>query len=100
MYLQTPACNPMKHWDQLTDRMRACARRAIGLEDWITMMLRSLQIASVDARFSSDVIALRVHVIKHGATAWLDLIDREWGYLQALARVEAERRRDLREQEV
>lgn len=94
-YLGTPGCNTLKHWDQLQDRMRAAARSSASPEEWLTTMTRTLQLGAarpVSSRCFRDLAdAVREH---KAAPAWLDLIEREFGYLIAVARGVAEQRKE------
>lgn len=97
-YLATPGCSPLKHWDQLQDRMRAAARTCASPEEWTTKMARDLQLASPSLGSSRSLLALVHEVTERGCRReWLDLIEREHGYLMALARLSAEQRRAARE---
>lgn len=90
-YLRAGA-SPLKHWDQLLDRMRAAARTAASVEEWHTSMSRSLQLGAPSNSASSALADLRA-LVGAARTEWLDMIDREHGLLIAMARLEAERRK-------
>jgi hypothetical protein len=86
--------SPLKHWDQITDRLRAAARTSATVPEWTTALMRSLQLGAPSRSLSSAIDALAVAVTEVGAAAWLDLLEREHGYVMARARLEAERRRE------
>lgn len=94
-YLRTPGCNVLKHWDQLTTRMRTCAAMTANPDEWATLMLRKLQVPSPSRRSSDSLMSLSHAVRELGAASeWLDLIEREHGFLIASARQISEQRRD------
>ena len=96
-YLQTAQANMLTHWDQITERMRACARTCASAEEWTTKLIRDLRIPSPGKDLSSGISAVTSWVRTHHAeAAWLGLIEREYGYLIACARLESERRREAR----
>jgi len=87
--------SPLKHWDQLLDRMRAATRTTASVEEWHTAISRSLQLGSPSNAASSSLDAL-VRAVGARRGDWLDLVEREHGYLMAACRLEADRRRDAR----
>jgi hypothetical protein len=94
-YLRTPACNALKHWDQLQDRMRAAARSTETPEEWLTSMTRSLSLGAPQANSSRSFRDLADFIREHrAAREWLDIIEREYGYIIAVARGVAEQRRE------
>ena len=94
-YLRTPGCNVLKHWDQMQDRMRAAARASASPEEWLTTMTRTLQLGAPQAGSSRCFRDLADFVRdKGGAREWLDLLEREFGYLIAVARGVAEQRKE------
>jgi hypothetical protein len=97
-YLRTGQANALKHWDILQSRARAAARTTASPEEWATKLQRDLQIPSLSSLASSVLVEL-VHVVTElGARSeWLDLIEREHGYLIALARLTAEKRKEERD---
>lgn len=97
-YLATAGANPLKHWDQLQDRMRAAARTCASPEEWVTKMARDLQLSAPSLTSSRSLLALVGEVSeRHCRREWLDLVEREHGYLLALARLAAEQRRAARD---
>lgn len=92
-YLASGA-NPLKHWDQIQDRMRSAARRSQTPEEWATALARGLQLPALSSSGSRALLDLVAAVAERGcAAAWLDLIEREYGLLMALCRLCAEERR-------
>lgn len=95
LYLRTPGANVLKHWDQLTARIRSAARTSASVGEWLTSMLQSLQIPSPSNSLSKCLDQLDEIVgRKKCSREWLDMIEREYGLLMAHARLEAELRRD------
>mgnify|MGYP001283913011 CR=1 FL=1 len=92
MYLSTGA-NALKHWDQITDRVRAATRTCAGPEEWVTKLCRDLQIAAPSSSLSSAAEALTEAARRYGAAAWLALVEREYAFMIARARRLAEERR-------
>lgn len=88
--------SPLKHWDQLLDRMRASSRTSSSVEEWHTSMCRSLQLGAPSSAASSTLSELVLTVGPYRSEL-LDLVEREHGYLMAKARLEAERRKDARD---
>ena len=88
--------SPLRHWDQLLDRLRAAARTSAGVEEWHSAMCRSLQLPAPSSSACSalDELVMTVGPLR---SEWLDLLEREHGYLLAKSRLEAERRRDARD---
>mgnify|MGYP000508561498 CR=1 FL=1 len=82
----------LTHWDQLQDRMRAAARTTASVEEWYTALVRSLQLATLTKASSSSVVEL-VALVGDNRRSFLDLIEAEFGYMIARARVTLERRR-------
>lgn len=88
--------NALKHWTQLQDPMRGACRTSESPEEWFTTMLRTLQIQAAPSVSSSGcLLELSGHVRERGcAPDWLDMVEREYGLLIAMARKVAEQRRD------
>lgn len=94
-YLQTPGCNVLKHWTTLQDRMRSAARTCESPEEWVTTMIRTLQLHAATESSSRSSRDLADAVRELGAAhAWLDLVEREFGYLIASARGLADQRKE------
>lgn len=96
-YLATPGVNVLKHWDQLQNRLRSAARTTATPEEWVTSLCRSLRLPSLHSASCSAVADL-VHVVteKRCADGWLAMIDAEYGWIMALARLSAEKTREAR----
>lgn len=93
-YLKTPSCSPLKHWEQLATRSRAAARTSAGLEEWLTSMCRTLQIDTPDSWVSGAALALQSHLAsQRDVDEWLEMVDRENGFLMATLRAEADERK-------
>lgn len=88
--------NALKHWQQLQDRVRMAARTSASVPDWITTMVRSLQLPGPTSSLSSAILALSEEVACIPDPEFLDLVESEYAYLFALARAEADDRRELR----
>jgi hypothetical protein len=89
--------NPLKHWDQLQDRLRSSARTSAGVAEWSTAMARALRLPAPNSRYSDALVALDNAVDDVGTAEWLAMLDAEWGLLIALARACAERRKEARD---
>lgn len=96
-YLRSGA-NPLKAWDQIADRLRAAARTTANVPEWLTAMSRSLQLGAPSSSLSSAAERLTAAA---GARPvdWLDLLEREHGYVIARTRLAAEKRRAARNTE-
>ena len=93
-YLMTSGSNPLKQWDQIQDRMRAAARTCASPEEWSTSLLRSLQVSTPGKASSISLEALAKAVKRMSAAReWLDLLERECGYLIACARLSVEKKK-------
>lgn len=87
--------NPLKHYDQIENRMRSAARRSQTPEEWTTALYRGLQLPAPSSSGSRALVDLAAFVAEQRcAVAWLDLIEREHGYLMAMMRLCAEQRRE------
>jgi len=102
-YLATGA-SPLKHWDQLQSRMLSAAKRSGSIEEWATLLTRGLNLPALSNSGSSSLLTL-VEVVSGLVEAEvmtsskvLGMIEREMGLLMAMARAEAERRRDARDE--
>lgn len=89
--------NPLKHWQQIHDRLRMAARTSASVPEWATAMQRSLKIATPSSSLSSAILQLADEAACIPDPCWLDLIDQEHGYIMALARAESEDRREQRQ---
>src|SRR5271155_1605259 len=95
-YLRTSGANVLKHWDILQSRMRSAARTRGNVEEWATDMARALRLDSPSASYSESLRNL-ADLARDHASAFLDLIDAEWGYLSAMARAVAEKRKEAKD---
>ena len=97
-YLASPGANALKHWDQLQERLRAAARTTASPEEWATKMRRDLNLGASSSSGSRALIDLVHEVTERSARReWLDLLEREHGYLIALARLTAEKRKETKD---
>lgn len=89
--------NPIKHWDQLQSRMRAAARMSQTPEEWGTRLALGLQLAAPSSSGSRALVDLAAAMAERGCAAeWLDLVEREYGFLMAMTRLCAEERAEER----
>lgn len=84
--------NALRHWDQITERVRAATRTTAGPEEWMTKLLRDLQIASPSSDLAAGAEALVETARKYGVRAWLALVEAEYAFIIARARRIAEER--------
>lgn len=98
MYLQAFGSTVvLSHWTQIQDRMRSATRTTANVEEWVTDICKNLRLPAPSSLASSAVFELAAYVREHaGAGAWLDLIDREWGYIMAVSRETSEKRKAAR----
>ena len=93
-YLKSPSCSPLKHWEQLATRSRAAARTSASLPEWITSMCRTLQLDTPDSSVSGACLALQSLLQgQKDVDEWLEMVDRENGFLMATLRAEADARK-------
>lgn len=79
--------NPLDLWDQISNRMRAAARTSASPDEWTSAMLRSLKLSAPSKDSSRSLIDLSNTVREWGcAVAWLNIVDREFGYIIALTK--------------
>ena len=94
-YLRTGQANALKHWEILQNRTRAAARTSASPEEWATKLQRDLQIPSLGKNASQALTDLVHEVTELGCrTDWLDLVEKEIGYLMAMARLTSEQRKE------
>ena len=87
--------NVLRHWEQIQDRARSAAGRSTTPEEWATKLYRGLQLPAPSSSGSRALVDLAAYVAEQSCAAWwLDLIDREIGYLMAMTRLCAEQRRE------
>lgn len=95
-YIRTSGANVLKHWDILQSRMRSASRTSGNVEEWATDMARAMRLGSPSASYSEALRTLADRAREHGS-AFLDLVDAEWGYILAMARAVAEQRKAVRD---
>lgn len=93
-YLASGA-NPLKHWDQLQDRIRVAARTSTNVAEWVTTLSRSLGL-SAPSNSRSLAISRLAETVGHVCTPdeWLDLVEREHSYLVAMGRLRVQEAKD------
>lgn len=89
--------NPLKHWDQIQDRMRAAARTSVSVPEWVTALARGLQLGAPD-EVRTTAIARLDEAVGGEAREWLDLVESEHAYLIALTRLRAQEAKAEREE--
>lgn len=82
--------NPLKHYDTIASRVRAAAGRSETVEQWISALLKGLNITSPSKSTSFEAASLASVGVIAGADVVLDLITDECGFLMALVRVEVQ----------
>ncbi len=90
--------NPLKHWDQIQDRVRIASRTSESMAQWVTTLTRNLGLGAPSKRRSlaTEALAQAVGDGKRENAAFLDFLEEECGLLMALANQEATRRREDR----
>lgn len=90
--------SPLKHWDQIQNRMLSAARRSASPDEWATKMQRGLQLPTLGKAGCQALVDLGAAVRELEAEReWLEMIEREYGLLMAMARLAADRRREQRD---
>lgn len=90
-YLAGPEANPLKHWDQIQDRLRAVVRQCETVEEAVTSLCRSLRLGAPRSLLSRSIEELATFVGRD-AGPWLELLEREYALVIARARLVAEAR--------
>lgn len=99
-YLAMPQANALKHWDLLKTRLLRAVQCAMSVDEWETMMRRSLQLGCPSKNSSRSLLDLSGTARELGASrVWLELVEREWGLLLAMARLASEKRREAHDPE-
>lgn len=94
-YLRSPQANALKNWELLQTRALRAARRAATVEEWETIVRRALQLGPPSKWTCSSLLDLSSSVRELGASReWLEMVEREYGLLFAMAMRAAEARRD------
>lgn len=97
-FLGLPGTSALTHWSRLSDRLRAATRQSSEPREWCTRFLKGLGIVTPEESLSEAIDSVVTTVRNHRLEAdWMEMLDREWGYLMALARVQAQERREARE---
>lgn len=92
--------SPLKHWDQIRDRLRAAVRQSGTVEQMLTSLCRHLHLQAPSSSLSSKILALvaEVEALQCDA-AYLQLVEEEEVYLLAEMRAQADDRREQRARE-
>ena len=86
--------NPLKHWDQMRDRLRVAVRQSSTVEQLITSYSRNLHLAAPSSSLSSATLSLVAEVEAMNCDAqFLQLIEDEEVFLFATIRADADDRR-------
>ena len=96
-YLAAHARSQLTHWDQIKDRMLASARTSASVSEWVTSLCRRLSLPSPGRRLSSTISDL-VAAVEADEADYLAWVESEYALVLALCRVEADRRRAVREE--
>lgn len=91
VYLATGA-SPLKHWDQIQERIRMAARTSETVAEWVTSVVRSLGLPAPGKECSSATVDLIAAVPAGESSVFFDHVESEYSYIMALARLESERR--------
>jgi len=84
--------SPLKHWDQITSRLRSAARRTSTVSAWATAMLKGLALNGPDSSISSDLVELERMAREVGERTWIRQLEGEYSLVIAEAQIEAQRR--------
>lgn len=87
--------NALKHWDQLHDRLHLALRTSSTAEQLVTSLRRGLHLSAPSSDSSAAAIDL-VTAMDADPSACMDMLESEIGLVMARSRVEAERRRDAK----
>lgn len=94
-YLRSPGANALKNWEVLLTRSLRGVRRATSVDEWETIVRRTLQLGPPSRWTCSALLDLSGAVRELGAQReWLDLVQREYGLLFAMAMRANEARRE------
>lgn len=89
--------SPLRHWDQIQDRLRAATWTCSSAPEWATRLQRDLRLAAPSSYLSASTEALCRVVEEIGDRRWLDWMASEYGLVMAKCRLECERRRQERD---
>ena len=90
LYLASGA-NPLKHWDQITSRVRSAARRTSTVSAWSTAMFKGLALNGPDSSTSSDLVELERMARDVGERTWIRQLESEYSLIMAEAQLAAQR---------
>lgn len=85
--------SPLDHWSHLHDRLLVAARTSETVDQAVTAYRRGLRLGAPSSGSSGEMVRL-VRVVDADHRDALDLIESEIGLVIAMARLEADRRRD------
>lgn len=85
----------LKHWDQLHDRLHLALRTSSTAEQLVTALRRGLRLSAPSSDSSAAAVDL-VGAMDADPTQWIGMLEDEIGLVMARSRLEAERRRGLR----
>lgn len=93
--------NPLKLWDQVATRIRSSARQSTSPQEWGSRMLRGLRVTTPSVASSQALteLAAAVGPSTKIASAWLQMVERETGFLIAEVRASREEKKAQREAE-
>lgn len=84
----------MSYWEQLQNRMRSAARSTTTASEWVTQVMRRMQIASLRKSASRSLVELVRFCDEHDAHLdFLAMVERDNALLIALAQLIAEERK-------
>lgn len=88
--------SPLKVWDMLSERTRLATRRSGSVAEWVSTIMRSFQISSVDSETSAAIVELSAVVGKDDAQAWLTWVEDSHQFLLAAARMRFDQEKKAR----
>lgn len=77
--------SPLKVWDMLQERVRLATRRSTSVAEWVSTIMRSFQISSMDAEASAACVDLQL-AVGPDAQSWLTWLETSQQFLLAAAR--------------
>lgn len=85
---------PLNYWTKIQDRMRSSARQCSTASEWVTLMLRKLQVPALHKDGSQVLLELVRFCDEHQAHGdLLDLLERDSAVLIALTQTIVEERK-------
>ena len=90
----------LTHWEQLHTRMKRASLTTSSMQRCITKIYEGLRLGAPRSSTCSDIgrLSAAIAEIERGESAWMAMLRTEHAYLIARCRVEAERRKDDRQQ--